>query len=281
LSFDDGHPRQMPGVADLDIVTRIVDFGSLAPSDDGSVAGGNRRDPGLVFALADVGVRFVAWVYDFVIAAALMSVIVMFWMSLREEPFAALPTSRVLLFVGGLFALHILMSAAMEWLCAGQTPGQNVFGLRVVSTDGGRVGAWQALVRNLSRVIDFLPAFYICGVWATNRTAYRQRMGDSWGHTLVIADVPFRQMLAEAGLPPGVYSTSVTGSMVESLLARRDELAPEAATAIARKLALYLDAENPVTDDFNLKRLLREQRYMDYLDTRVAGERAGDTKPTS
>src|SRR5688572_2821924 len=50
-----------------------------------------------------------------------------------------------------------------EWLWNGQTPGKRVAKIRVVRTDGAPVGFVPVAVRNLVRVVDFLPMGYGVG----------------------------------------------------------------------------------------------------------------------
>ncbi len=70
-----------------------------------------------------------------------------------------------------------------------QTLGKRVMKLRVVTHDGGKLGAGPAFVRNLVRVIDWLPSLYIVGAIAVFVTgARRQRLGDMAARTKVVAD---------------------------------------------------------------------------------------------
>jgi uncharacterized RDD family membrane protein YckC len=70
-----------------------------------------------------------------------------------------------------------------------QTIGKRVMKLRVVMHDGGKLAAGPAFVRNLVRVIDWLPSLYIVGAIAVFATgARRQRLGDMAARTKVVAD---------------------------------------------------------------------------------------------
>lgn len=78
----------------------------------------------------------------------------------------------------------------------GRTPGKAALKLRVVDARGLPVSLYQSLVRNISRVLDFLPAFYGFGAIATLLSPNRRRLGDIIADTLVVRDA---QPLAYAG----------------------------------------------------------------------------------
>jgi uncharacterized RDD family membrane protein YckC len=78
----------------------------------------------------------------------------------------------------------------------GQTLGKRLLGLRVVRADGSRAEAGPILIRNLVRLIDWLPAFYVVGAAAVFATGERrQRLGDLAAGTRVVA-------IATAAEPP-------------------------------------------------------------------------------
>ncbi len=68
----------------------------------------------------------------------------------------------------------------------GATPGQRYVGLRVASVGGGPVSLPQSLIRNLLRVIDFMPAAYLFGFLCTLCNRRFQRLGDLVADTVVV-----------------------------------------------------------------------------------------------
>jgi uncharacterized RDD family membrane protein YckC len=82
-------------------------------------------------------------------------------------------------------ALMFLYFVLLEGL-VGATLGKRVFGLRVVTTEGGRPGLVRSAVRNLLRVVDGLPAFNILGVVLIQRSPERARFGDRVAGTRVV-----------------------------------------------------------------------------------------------
>jgi len=75
------------------------------------------------------------------------------------------------------------------WWCEavwGRTLGKRLCDLRVVRRDGAKLGAGGAFVRNLLRVVDWLPFFFLLGaavIWATPRD---QRIGDLAARSVVV-----------------------------------------------------------------------------------------------
>lgn len=68
----------------------------------------------------------------------------------------------------------------------GQTPGKRARGIVVVSADGSDVTWFGAVARNLLRVVDVLPAFYIVGLVSAYLSDKHQRIGDLVGKTVVV-----------------------------------------------------------------------------------------------
>jgi uncharacterized RDD family membrane protein YckC len=68
----------------------------------------------------------------------------------------------------------------------GQTFGKKLLGLVVVAEDGSPCDYEAAVVRNLLRYVDILPAFYLLGVLVMVVSDDSQRLGDVVGDTLVV-----------------------------------------------------------------------------------------------
>lgn len=75
-----------------------------------------------------------------------------------------------------------------EILWNGQTPGKRRIGLRVIRADGTPVGASEVVIRNLVRIIDFLPTAYGIGVVTMFINPSSRRVGDLAAGTVVVHD---------------------------------------------------------------------------------------------
>ncbi len=80
------------------------------------------------------------------------------------------------------FGYYILFEIFM----GGQSPGKRLLNLRVIKENGYPLGIVDILIRNLVRVIDFLPFGYGVGVVAMFANSRSKRLGDFAAGTLVV-----------------------------------------------------------------------------------------------
>lgn len=95
-----------------------------------------------------------------------------------------------------LFFLPLLYYVLFEGLWGGRTPGKRLLKLRVVSHSGQSISFFSALVRNIVRIVDFLPSGYLVGMISIFLTGKEQRLGDLAAGTVVIID---RQAISLTG----------------------------------------------------------------------------------
>src|SRR5690606_12367836 len=75
-----------------------------------------------------------------------------------------------------------------EWIWHGQTIGKRSARIRVVRADGAPVSFVPVAVRNLVRIIDFMPFGYGVGVITMFCNPQARRLGDFAAGTLVVKD---------------------------------------------------------------------------------------------
>lgn len=68
----------------------------------------------------------------------------------------------------------------------GTTLGKMALGLRVVNQSGAPITMTESVIRNLMRIVDFLPFAYIVGAITVWVTGSNQRLGDMVAHTYVV-----------------------------------------------------------------------------------------------
>ena len=90
----------------------------------------------------------------------------------------------------GVFALYNGYFILLEWLLNGQTPGKRLLHIRVIKQGGYSLRFFDTLLRNLLRVVDFLPLFYGVGLTSLLLTRDSQRLGDLVAGTLVVYQEP-------------------------------------------------------------------------------------------
>jgi uncharacterized RDD family membrane protein YckC len=136
----------------------------------------------LGIVLAGAGSRFIASVIDIALQLVLVGL-------------AALATLALVgggvgtaLFAIAVFAAVYLYDVLFEVLASGRTPGKRATHLRVVREHGTPVDLPASAIRNLLRLIDFLPTVYLVGLTSILLTRRNQRLGDLAAGTLVIRD---------------------------------------------------------------------------------------------
>lgn len=90
--------------------------------------------------------------------------------------------------VGGIviFALFWGYYMVFEITTNGQSPGKLALGLRVIKEGGYPISFADSAIRNLVRVVDFLPFFYGAGLFVMLINKNWQRLGDLAAGTLVV-----------------------------------------------------------------------------------------------
>jgi uncharacterized RDD family membrane protein YckC len=152
------------------------------------------------------------------------------------------------------FAFSMFYGAACEWFWRGQTVGKRLLGLRVVEASGLRLEPSQIVVRNVLRLVDMLPAFYLLGGIACVLSQRRQRLGDIVAGTVVIR-VPklmdpdlskisasrHNSLAAERHLAARLRQkvSAETASIALEALMRRETLDPASRLSVFRELAEY------------------------------------------
>ena len=145
----------------------------------------------LEFPLAGAGSRFLALAIDSLIQIGGLLALGLLGLGalwLRSAGFQASSTWIVagLLFAG--FAIYYGYFAVFEAMWGGQTPGKRTVGLRVIKVSGEPITTYEALLRNLLRIVDQMPAIYAVGVLSVFFTSRNQRLGDLVAGTVVVQE---------------------------------------------------------------------------------------------
>ncbi|WP_227134695.1 RDD family protein [Halorubellus salinus] len=81
--------------------------------------------------------------------------------------------------------LGVAYHALLEWW-AGRTIGKALVAIRVVTEDGTTPSAGASLARNVVRLVDWLPLFYVVGIATMAFSSDSQRLGDRLAGTTVV-----------------------------------------------------------------------------------------------
>ncbi len=149
----------------------------------------------LRFPIAGLGSRFVAILLDTLLqtlAYLLLGVII--YATSAYEPVNKAMERQSDTAAKWLVALFILVNFLMFWgyfalfeaFWNGQTPGKRIMKLRVLKDSGRSITLFEALARNLLRIVDMFPSIYLVGVIAMLCNRENKRLGDLVAGTIVV-----------------------------------------------------------------------------------------------
>jgi uncharacterized RDD family membrane protein YckC len=146
------------------------------------------------FPVAGLGSRFLAIFADSMLQAAawigLFVILLLIASSAPKTHTGELSHNGEKWLIAGVILFNFLMYwgyfTLFEAFWNGQTPGKKLFKIRVIQDSGRQITLFESMTRNLIRIIDYLPGFYLVGVIAMLCNPRHQRLGDLAAGTLVI-----------------------------------------------------------------------------------------------
>ena len=242
----------------------------------------------LEFLLAGIGSRFLALALDTaiqVLAGALLLIAagVIAGLTLTDSPQGATWVMAALVFAW--FLIHFAYFAFFEVFWNGQTPGKRYVHLRVIKDSGRPITAYEAITRNLLRIVDSMPLTYAVAIVSALLSAKSKRLGDYIAGTVVVHERPLARqseiswgpkaekrkppspvpsVLNLGPTPPPIEETTKNETssrydvgrlspeefqLMEAFLLRRDELAVEVRISMARKITERIAAKLGVSED--------------------------------
>lgn len=160
--------------------------------------------------------RTLAWLVDLMIRAGVSLLMII-----------------LLAFMGNFgFGLAMILIFLLEWFypvwfelrSQGQTPGKRLLNIYVAQLDASPISPAASVVRNLLRVVDFLPFFYGFGLASTLLSKRFQRLGDLAANTVVLhKSLPLlSQREISASPEPANVSLSLPEQQALILFAQRE-----------------------------------------------------------
>lgn len=228
----------------------------------------------LAFALASIGNRFLAVAIDHFIQY--LSIILIAWFFLwisntslgsngttADQWLEEMPKWTVAIMIIAIFLVFASYFIVFEWLWNGQTPGKRIMKLRVIRDDGRPITLWEAVARNLLRVFDAAPGFFLpiysVGLIVIFISGRDQRVGDIFAGTVVIrertdeaptfaetfsnpvSDAAFHRVQKKVDVDADVGQVTESEiEVVESFLRRRWDLTDRQRLWMAWRIALPL-----------------------------------------
>ena len=224
------------------------------------------------YELAGIGSRVIACLVDtivqfFITALIVIAGIYLFrWLSPLGSGNPLDLVAMLFMGAGGLVGF-IAYWVVLEMVTNGQSIGKRMAGLRVVRDDGTAINLWDSIIRNVVRIVDFLPANYCVGiisVWVSGRS---KRLGDYAAGTVVVKERAAEVPAATApSTPPARYRVAATAGeqalmahirmltaqeaeAAARFLERRHELAVEVRAQLANRLAGSISSHLGVSSD--------------------------------
>lgn len=192
----------------------------------------------LSYRIADLGSRAAAVLLDILIQVAAGLIVTLLVMAASRSLGG---TIAVALVVALNFAMFFGYYIVLEAIGAGQTLGKRAVGIRVVASDGSHAGWGRSVLRNLMRVIDWLPGFYGVGIVSLLTTREHRRLGDFVAGTVVVHVERAERDEGPAGVRPDPACTLTAGEL-ETALPRLQNPMLRCQELLGRRRALLKDA---------------------------------------
>src|SRR6266853_5100188 len=138
------------------------------------------------YQVAGLGTRAIAQVLDLLIVTALL--VALLFGGIAGGAIFNNSLVSVLVEILGSFVLVFGYFWTSEALWSGQTIGKKAFRLRAVGDRGEPLTFMQAGVRNIVRIVDFLPYGYGVGMIVLFANGRGKRLGDIAAGTIVVKD---------------------------------------------------------------------------------------------
>jgi len=209
---------------------------------------------GVELSLSPAGplVRAAAWVLDLALRGVVYTAI--------GSVSAYLEGVGTSLMLVGLFLLEWGYPVFFE-ATSGATPGKRAFGLAVVHDDGSPLSLGSAVLRNLIRFVDFLPAGYLLGLGSCLVSNRFQRLGDLAAGTLVVHRERTERPPLSIGVPPLPPPVPLLLEEQQAVVAFAQR-AGYWSGALQREIASHSGACTHGTDDQRLMQLLGYARWI-------------------
>jgi len=199
----------------------------------------------MALRIAGPGTRSFAFLIDWQIRLLAALALVLLAVLLRLLPNALRPLTHGVAIAAFVLAplIYFLYHPVLEVLMRGRTPGKRRAGARIVTVEGATPTAGSLLMRNLFRLIDSMPGFYMVGLGCCLFTRQRVRLGDLVaGTVLVLDEADTSRRLARLGEAMQRSALPLeTLRLIQDLLDRWHDLQEAQRSRLARALLAKLD----------------------------------------
>jgi uncharacterized RDD family membrane protein YckC len=149
------------------------------------------------FQIAGLGTRAIAQIIDLLIVALVEVAVVFFGVAAGTVTNSGTVMALVLIVFSFLNVFGYFWVSESLW--SGQTVGKKAFRLRAVGDRGEPLTFMQAGLRNIVRIVDFLPYGYGVGMIVLFANGKGKRLGDIAAGTIVVKDSDYVRLWQLAG----------------------------------------------------------------------------------
>jgi uncharacterized RDD family membrane protein YckC len=210
--------------------------------------------------IAGIGSRAMAYLVDLLLLGAAALILYFVGSFFVSDPLGLV---QGLSTVVRIVAISVLLSGlwvfwtAFEVAWNGQSPGKRLVRIRVVKADGSPTTLFSSAVRNLLRLIDFMPLCYPVGLITMLIDRQHRRLGDLLAGTVLVRDEKvnldaYTKLETQSSVAVNVLEVGA------QFLRRFDDLEPVARARIGRKLAARLElTPGETATDVEVRELIR------------------------
>jgi uncharacterized RDD family membrane protein YckC len=211
------------------------------------------------YQIAGIGSRFLATLLDTILVGLLQAVVILVLVLIMKAYDGSIFADQLSAWVIAIFGLITTLFywgyyIFFEMLWNGQSPGKRWVGLRVIRSNGTPITLAESLIRNLARLVDFLPAAYGVGIITMFIDKQSRRLGDLAAGTLVVQDyapITIQELSVKRTVHLRPWANIVLDgfpierltnndlNLIEDFLLRRDQLTHREALAINILNTLY------------------------------------------
>lgn len=175
------------------------------------------------YRLAGLGSRSIAHILDLLLISLVILAIILFMIFVMNLPIGEFIVNRMINeFSSYLLAIIMIVSfllfwgyfALFEFFTGGQTPGKMLTGLRVIQDGGQSLTFLSAIIRNILRIVDSLPSFYLLGITMIFLHPRHKRVGDLVAGTLVVYEGIHRKKKRKTPLEIEIEKRGITADFL-------------------------------------------------------------------
>ena len=197
----------------------------------------------ITYTIAGLGYRFSALLIDMIIQTLILLILIasLGYSSPWEGDFTRELNTALLIVVFAIVYQGYFF--IFELLLKGKTPGKALMKIRVVRIDGRAADISGIMLRNIVRLVDFLPAFYAVGMLSMFISKDSRRLGDLAAGTIVIVErkqASLGTILAERNTVVNTALSNQEYAMIRDFFARQDKMTAKARLRLAAAIAAPL-----------------------------------------